>query len=49
MKISLSSTCGNSPKNKFVQDYTVALLSFDFDNLKKMSSDNIKISIPDKA
>lgn len=21
MKINLSSTCGNSPKNKFVQDY----------------------------
>lgn len=49
MRINLSSTCGNSPKNKFVEDYTLALLSFDFDNLKKMSTDNIKISIPDRT
>lgn len=49
MKINLSSTCDNSPKNKFVQDYTVALLSFDFDKLRKMSADKIEISIPDKA
>lgn len=49
MKINLSSTCDNSPKNKFVQDYAVALLSFDFDKLRKMSADNIEISIPDRA
>lgn len=49
MKIKLSSTCGNSPKNKFVQDYTVTLLSFDFDNLANMSAENIKISIPDRG
>lgn len=49
MKINLSSTCGNSPKNKFVQDYTVNLLSFDFDNLSKMSADNVKILIPDRG
>ena len=49
MKINLSSTCGNSPKNKFVQDYTVKLLSFDFDNLANMSVENVKILIPDKG
>lgn len=49
MKINLSSTCGNSPKNKFVQDYTVRLLSFDFDNLSNMSADNVKILIPDRG
>lgn len=49
MKINLSSTCGNSPKNKFVQDYTVKLLSFDFDNLANMSVENIKIFIPNRG
>lgn len=49
MKINLSSTCGNSPKNKFVQDYTVKLLSFDFDNLANMSVENVKILIPDRG
>lgn len=49
MKINLSSTCGNSPKNKFVQDYTVKFLSFDFDNLANMSVENVKISIPDRG
>ena len=49
MKINLSSTCGNSPKNKFVQDFTVKLLSFDFDNLANMSVENVKIFIPDRG
>lgn len=49
MKINLSSSCGNSPKNKFVQDYTVKLLSFDLDNLSNMSADNIRILIPDRG
>ena len=49
MKINLSPTCGNSPKNKFVQDYTVKLLSFDFDNLANMSVENVKILIPDRG
>jgi 3-methyladenine DNA glycosylase Tag len=49
MKINLSPTCGNSPKNKFVQDYTVKLLSFDFDNLANMSAENVKILIPDRG
>lgn len=49
MIINLSSTCGNSPKNKFVQDYTIKLLSFDFDNLSKMSSNDIEILIPDRG
>lgn len=49
MKINLSSTCGNSPKNTFVQDYTVKLLSFDFDQLTSMSTDDIEIVIPDKG
>ncbi|AEB28878.1 hypothetical protein CAR_c01270 [Carnobacterium sp. 17-4] len=49
MKINLSSTCGNSPKNTFVQDYTVKLLSFDFDQLASMSTDGIEIVIPDKG
>ncbi|HOW22369.1 MAG TPA: hypothetical protein PLV23_01925 [Sedimentibacter sp.] len=49
MKINLSSTCGNSPKNKFVQDFTVKLLSFDFDNLANMSVENVKILIPDRG
>jgi hypothetical protein len=49
MKINLSPTCGNSPKNKFVQDYTVKLLSFDFDNLANMSAEKVKILIPDRG
>lgn len=49
MKINLRSTCSNSPKNKFVQDYTVKLLSFDFDNLANMSVENVKIFIPDRG
>lgn len=49
MKINLSSTCGNSPKNKFVQDYTVKLLSFDFNDLANMSVENVKILIPDRG
>jgi len=49
MRINLSSTCGNSPKNEFVQDYTVKLLSFDFDNLADMSVENVKILIPDRG
>lgn len=49
MIINLSQTCGNSPKNKFVQDYTVKLLSLDFNNLYSMSADKVKILIPDRG
>lgn len=49
MKIHLSSTCGNSPKNKLLENYTVKLFSFDFTELVEMSVEDIKLLIPDRA
>ncbi len=49
MKINLNETCGNSPKNTFVQDYTVMLLSLDYDYLANKSVENVKIMIPDRG
>ena len=49
MKINLSPTCANSPKNKFAQDFTIKLLSFNFHDLNSMAVDNISLFIPDQA
>lgn len=43
MKIIRSGECGNSPKNKFVEDYTLALIEKDIDYIVKHSTTDIII------
>ncbi|NLD17434.1 MAG: hypothetical protein GX666_07630 [Tissierellia bacterium] len=43
MKIIVTGTCGNSPKNKFVEDFTTALLENDGAFLNEYKDDDVDI------
>lgn len=47
MKIIASSHCNNSPKNKFVETYSISLLTKDVTELQLHSSDPMSIILPD--
>lgn len=44
MKINISRDCGNSPKQKFAEDFTIAILKKDLPYLEKHSEEGLRIS-----
>ena len=44
MKINSSKDCGNSPKQKFAEDFTIAILKKDLPYLEEHSEENLQIS-----
>jgi len=49
VKISIAEGCGNSPKNLFVQNMSIALTTGDREHIQKNISENARWEIPGEA